>query len=411
MDFHSIVFDRPGSSVNVDGEREPSFFGDLNLDQVLTSMTARREKYGLEPFFYVPLRDVAAVLYRHEVLRDLEQRAVFEAVDAFVLTMRGLPDFAQLDKLYRYQRAGLFVGAVEVYCDAVHSLAEELARLEVTSRGLQAFRGYLVDYIGSDRFTTLAAETQRLKEALAGVRYAVRISGARVRVSKYQGEADYSAEVEETFSKFKQGAVKDYRVEFRDAGMTHVEAQIVELVARLYPDVFLPLDEYYVRHRDYLDPTIGAFVREVPFYLAYLEYIEPFKSAGLPFCYPHVSARANEIRIDEAFDVALANKLVPERSPVVRNGFALKAPERILVVTGPNQGGKTTFARMFGQLHYLASLGLPVPGLRARLRCPTGSSRISRRKKTSRRYGASSRTSWSESARSCGRRRAAASSS
>jgi DNA mismatch repair protein MutS len=152
-----------------------------------------------------------------------------------------------------------------------------------------------------------------------------------------------------------------------EPGMNHVAAQILDLVAKLFPEEFAALDEYWDRHAAFPDDGIGQAYRELQFYLAYLDYTRPVRAAGLSFCYPDVSVSSKDVRATGTFDLALARKLAIEGAPVVTNDFRLDGRERIAVVTGPNQGGKTTFARTFGQLHHLASVGCPVPGSAARL--------------------------------------------
>jgi DNA mismatch repair protein MutS len=371
--FESVLFERPVDRAAIEQLREPDYFADLNLDQVLKAITTKRREYELEPLFYAPLHDVDAVRYRHEVLRDLERADVLGSVTRFADGMRRMRQrLAQADELrYDLQKQAWFRDAIEVYCDAVGSLAQDLATNELASRGLRGLRQHVAAYCDSDAFTSLASETQALKDALGEVHYALKIQGARVTVSRFEGEPDYSAEVEATFARFKQGATRSYLTTIREhAAMDHVEEQILYRVALLYPEVFEPLAAYRLQYADYMDGTIERFDREVQLYLGYLDLIEPMRAAGLSFCYPRVSARSKEISAEATFDLALANVLLPSGGTVVGNDFRLEGPERVLVVSGPNNGGKTTFARTFGQLHHLASLGLLVPGRDARLFLP-----------------------------------------
>ena len=368
----SLLFADPSRTRKVrERDEDPSYARDLNLDQVVAAIAEDREERDLiTQTLYGHLRDADAVRYRQEVFRDLDDPAVGGPIQRFADQMAEVgAHLSQLaDMRYRYHREGWLLDAAAIYCAAVRSLAEDLGSAHLTSSALLAFRDYLAGYAASPGFTGLARDTSDTKDALGRIRYCTRIRGDRVEVTRYADEADYSAAVLSTFERFRQGAVKDYRVRYRTRpGMNHVAAQVLELVAKLFPEEFAALDEYCSRHAGFLDDGIRQAHRELQFYLAYLDYVRPVRAAGLSFCYPDVSANSKHVHAAGTFDLALARKLVSAGAPVVTNDFRLEGHERIAVVTGPNQGGKTTFARTFGQLHHLAATGCPVPGSTGRL--------------------------------------------
>lgn len=370
--FHSLLYERPETTLTAEVEQgDRTFASDLNLDHIIRAIVKGREEADLiTAWFYQGVRDPDMIGYRHEVFRDLEHPPLFERIKEFAHRMRQVRlHLAQIQKMeVHYQRQGWFLDAAILYCQAVDSLNGALGEAPLSSRGLLAFREFLAEYAASPVFTSLKAASKECKSQLEGVRYCVQIRGARVEVRHYQGETDYSAEVLETFKRFKQGAARDYRAVYRTwPGMNHIGAEILDMVSRLFSDEFSALDEYCSRYAGFLDSTIRRFERELQFYLSYLDYIAAMRSAGLNFCYPEVSCHCKDTVAMATFDLALAYKLVEQGMPVVCNDFTLGGAERVLVISGPNQGGKTTFARCFGQLHHLARIGCPIPGTVAKL--------------------------------------------
>lgn len=348
---------------------EPESFSDLYLDQVVESITSGLEYYDLAQFFYQPLTTADAIEYRHALLRDLAKADVLSAVRDFTTTMQSCraQNSEASARHYVQQRQAWNVGSIRTYCDGVRRLCRSLGELDIASEALRELHGYLADYRASERFEALDIGTRDLLARLADVKYTVLIDGNRVRVAPYDGERDYGADVQETFKKFRQGDVESHLSKFSDyADMNHVEAQILGLVAQLNAETFTALDGFCSAHKKFIDDVIDRFDREIQFYVGYLDYIRPIEANGLRFCLPTVSVHAATIHATDTFDVALARK-ESANGPIVTNSFTMTQPERILVVSGPNQGGKTTFARTFGQLHHLACLGLPVPGADAEL--------------------------------------------
>lgn len=367
--FRSILFS-DGQDVSAEASQSaPEYSSDLNLDQIVEAVTAGRDEYDLKPFLWSSLASIDQIYYRHEVFRDLEIRSLLDSIQLFSDEMRQMrARLAQAEKFYyKYQKQALFLDAVAVYCKAVSQLARDLSSAELGSRGFQGLRAYLIDYAASDGFHTLAAETDLLRSDLNSIQYSVHINGKRINVARFGGEPDFSTEVLHTFDKFRQEASKDYQFKVSSwPEMNHIEAAIMDRVARLFPEIFARLERFPGQNCGYLDNVIARFDRDIQFYTAWIAFKGRIEASGLRFCYPTITA-SKDIHANDTFDLALADNLIKRRQPVVTNSFCLDGPERILVISGPNQGGKTTFARMFGQLHHLACLGCPVPGTSARL--------------------------------------------
>ena len=166
------------------------------------------------------------------------------------------------------------------------------------------------------------------------------------------------------------------------------------------PEAFAALDDFCARHAAYRgrdDPRLrpgGPVLRRVPRFHRADEGGRTATSATPP-CRAECQGgqRAGRVRSRagrQARCPGPARSCATTSSSPARNASSWS--------TGPNHGGKTTFARMFGQLHYLASLGYPVPAGEAACSCRTGSSPISSGRRTWPRCAASSRTSWSGSA-------------
>jgi DNA mismatch repair protein MutS len=362
----SILFPDP---LTAELEGEPGFFRDVLLDQSIEALTRRRGEYELAPYYYTPLHTPEEVDYRQEVFRDLDGTPLTGHLVGFcqkISSVRRGVNFATQCRdpqvAWRW-----ILDAANTYVIAVRDIHAHLSAAHLRSAGLHKIRDYLAGYLESEPFTRLASEAKQVSAGLDRLRYSLTVRGGHVTVRPYVQEEDYAAQVLACFERFRHGEVKEYRVEYKDTiSVGHIEAQVLERIARLFPEPFAALERFAAANRELIDPTIALFDRQTQFYLAYLEHLASLRAAGLAFCYPQVT-EDRRIEVHDTFDLPLADKLTGEHQVVVRNDIRVEGAERIVVVTGPNQGGKTTYARTIAQLCHLARLGLPVPGTSARL--------------------------------------------
>lgn len=372
--FYSILFPTKEQYEQPRQTQIPVCFKDLNLNQIFEPILKIKKEFELESFFYSAQTDIAVIKYRQDVTSELEDDILRTLLANFSETIFSLEKrmmeirtaLSSKDSWSNnYVTRGRILDHADRYCCAVSELCEKLNGITLHSEGLCRFKEYLDDYCSSNAFISLREYVKKLRDEFSTIRYCMLIKNGTIRVRKYEGQTDHSQQILACFAKFRQGDVNNYRQNLPEEPLaTHVEAAVLRMLSGLYKDIFEDLDRFCIRFFNFDDEVISRFSREIQFYLSWLDFILPLRKVGLSFCYPRMCTNVEHLYDLEGFDLALASFA---HADTVVNDFHLTAPEHIIVVTGPNQGGKTTFARTFGQIHWLASLGLCVPGREAEL--------------------------------------------
>lgn len=376
MGFESILdIKEPNKGVT-----RPAFFLDLNIDQIIERAT-KGDRGVIQYFEYFPL-DEECVEYRRMVYRDICECGLYDALAAFNMAYN---EYRDIENKKNSTRVDLqkpvwnFCGMV-IYTGCLVNLLEALKAADLKSEGFKELAKYLEEYAGTQDFISMKEKSVKLKTALDALSVTADYENGRIIVSVENGteeEKEKSAEEDDEqeernfrfYEEFLSGICATNEKEFVNPcastdELTGFEQEIVKIVAKRNPDIFKEADKLYDEKNKYENTVFGRLADELRFYLSFYEFEEKMKKAGFAFTSPQKS-EGERIAATGLYDLALACVNSEKGKPVISNDMSYEKGELFFVITGPNQGGKTTFARSLGQLVYFSKVGLDVPAKEA----------------------------------------------
>ena len=369
MGFQSILGVNKMEAIRPEDIDMPMFFYDLNLDLIVQDIMEEQKLYDLRRYYYYK-GDEKDIAYRLEVMKDLQQGSVLQSIVVFSISLRKAKEYfnniAETDNIIQKQKWKL--DSAGIYIEGVMELQKnmELYRYAFNSQGLTSFRDWLDTYIISEEFSRLKYDTEQIMKQFNEMRFHIRIKRDRVIINQGYLEEDYCKQLQDTFK--EQSTEKHFYQQnpFGSIILSGLEEAVLDILKKPYAQTFQELKVYDSKYSKFFNPTLSEFDQESQFYIAFCLYRDKMKDMNFHFCFPEISEK-EELRITDGYDLALAKKNAMLKKEVVYNDCYFEPKEQFFVITGPNQGGKTTFARALGQILYFQSVGLMVPCREAHL--------------------------------------------
>lgn len=336
----------------------PGFLVDLNLDQVIAKIQ-NLSSVPVKKYYYQLPEDARCEDYRRAIYADVKKEEVNRLLTEYADRVAERKEIFEKKQKVRgkLQRAVWHVSEMSAYCETYIKLYEELSKADIQSEGLQKLCGFLKEYVLSDGFVSMKNKARALQDKLDGLRIKLVFEHKQILVLRDTTADSYEQFLHKSFPDYKGYMKSPFSGSEELSGL---EKEVISIIDKENPDFFEEVRKFYKAYQEYENSVLLQLEEEISYYLSYFVFQKKMELEGLRFTAPTVDEN-KDMSACGLYDLALACANLKDGKSVVSNDMYYAKEEQFFVLTGPNQGGKTTFARSLGQLVYLSKMGFDVP--------------------------------------------------
>lgn len=372
MGFESILYADTGQETV---KSEPVYFQDLRLDYLMGILERPVKEYAVQQHYYTLPATAGLIHYRHEVFKDLSVPALYEGIKRFCLKMQRARRASGLasESQEAVQAASYHLEAAAFYWEGLLAFCQELSDCELVSQGMRSLREYLEKHMSKLQQEGFEEALNRAREFFSKIRFRLIVGDEHITVEELTEEPDwtetegesvwernYMKELAELLNLETDGE-KDYMEGIFPNVLepSYLELTMIQILRKTNPEIFREIREFHQRFPEFYSDKILRFEEEVQFYISFMEFKKNTEKLGYSLQEPCLS-QDGRFSGTGVYDLALVWVNAGRDYTVVANNFCFPEKPSFFVVTGPNQGGKTTFARSVAQALYFAMMGLYV---------------------------------------------------